>query len=186
MGNIGQLRTEDSIDKAMRTIREWLERLGISGLNIQTQYDAKQNIALVKFRYKNKDYEFRSTKQTNCRLNMHGIARVMEFKVRASIMGIEDFETSMKSYLQIENKSGITSEHQVTGNEINYIKLGITSLASNDEIKKRYNLLMKSYHPDMIESINSDEAKKEFQKKASEINEAYTEIKKERGLINSE
>lgn len=183
MTTIGQLRTGEPIEKAMRIIRDWLNKLGVDGLSINTSYSSANNIAVLKFRYKNKDYEFRSTKQSSCRLNMHGIARVMEYKVRASIMGIEDFETSMKSYLQIENKSSFTSSQQYNAEDRYYEILGANRKMSNEELKKIYNKQMMTYHPDMT---NSEEAKKEFEKRTSSINEAYTEIKKERGLINNE
>ena len=181
MTTIGQLRTGEPIEKAMRIIRDWLNKLGVDGLSINTSYSSANNIAVLKFRYKNKDYEFRSTKQSSCRLNMHGIARVMEYKVRASIMGIEDFETSMKSYLQIENKSSFTSV-QHSAEDQYYEILGVTRKMSDEEIKKKYNTLMKLNHPDMV---NSEELKKEFGLKVARINEAYTEIKKERGFISN-
>lgn len=180
MSKIGQLNTTKPIEWAMREIRDWLSKLDINGMTINTNYDARMNIALLKFRYKEKDYEFRSTKQSNCRLNMWGIARVMEYKVRASLMGIEDFEKSMNAYVAIEDKSGINQNYiQTSQNEKAYIILGISPISSNEEIKKRYYELVKTFHPDMT---LSKEAKAEFEKRISEINSAYTEIKKERGL----
>lgn len=181
--SLGMLKTERSIESGMREIRDWLNKLGVDGLSINTSYSSANNIAVLQFKYKNKPYEFRSTKQSSCRLNMHGIARVMEYKVRASIMGIEDFETSMKSYLQLENKSSFTSNQQQSYAEDKYyLVLGVNRKMSDSEIKSKYNLLMKLNHPDMT---NSKELKEEFTKKVSIINEAYTEIKKERGLINN-
>jgi DnaJ-domain-containing protein 1 len=181
MGKLGQLNTSQSIESAIRTVREWLSKLNINGLTINTNYDARLNVALVRFRYKEKEYEFRSNKQANCRLNMHGIARVMEFKVRSHIMGIEEFEKSMTAYIAIEDKSGMQNNNiSISSNEKVYSVLGINSLASNEEIKIKYKYLVKSFHPDMA---LSEEAKKEFEKRFSEINEAYTQIKKERGLI---
>jgi hypothetical protein len=180
MTSLGQLRTNEPIERAMRIIRDWLSKLGINGMTINTNYDAKMNIAMIKFVHKNVTYEFRSTKQSNCRLNMWGIARVMEYKVRASLMGIEDFEKSMKAYIQIEDKSGIHNEYTPQDiNQKNYLILGISPLASNEEIKKRWFTLQKTFHPDMA---LSDEAKAEFNKRISEINVAYTEIKKERDI----
>jgi DnaJ-domain-containing protein 1 len=181
MSSLGQLRTNESIEKAMRIIRDWLQKLNINGLTINTNYDARMNVAVLKFRYKEKDYEFRSNKQSNCRLNMWGIARVMEYKVRASIMGIEDFEKSMQSYLAIEDKSGISSSKPLEQNQKNYIILGISHLASNEEIKKRYIELQKNFHPDLLTDLK-DEAKKMMQDKIADINVAYSEIKKERQL----
>lgn len=182
MGKLGNLNTPKPIESAIREIREWLSKLNINGLGINTAYDAKMNVALIKFTYKDKSYEFRSTKQSNCRLNMHGIARVMEYKVRAHIMGIEEFEKSMTAYLQLENKSDIQNEvNPININEKNYITLGINSLASNEEIKLRFKHLAKTFHPDM--ALNQ-EAKAEFNKRFAEISEAYHNIKKERSITN--
>lgn len=182
--NLGRLRTSATIVQAQNEIKIWLDRIGIPSLAVQCSYDNQGNVAIVNFKYKNQSYEFRSTKQDNARLNMHGIARVMEYKVRSHIMDIEDFQKSMKSYLQIENKSSFTSSRPIYQAEDKYYQiLGVNRNMSNEEIKKIYNFRMKSWHPDMA---NSEEAKKEFEKRASTINEAYTEIKKERGLINNE
>jgi len=179
MGKIGQLQTSKSIDVATREIREWLDRLGINGMAVDLRYDAKTNIALCKFKYKNKDYEFRSTKQNNCRLNMHGIARVMEGKVRFHIMGIEDFEKSMSAYLQLPNYSEFKDNEFYEADKECYKVLEINSLASNEELIKQHKKLCKTYHPDMA---NSEEAKEMMEKKISKINEAWSEIKKERGI----
>lgn len=182
MTSIGKLKTTETIEKAIKTIRDWLDRLGINGLLVNTNYDAKMNVALVNFTYKNVKYEFRSTKQSNCRLNMWGIARVMEYKVRSHLMGIEEFEKSMTSYIAIEDKSGIHNEYtQNKPNDKNYVILGISPLASNEEIKKRYIELQKNFHPDLLTDLK-DEAKKMMQDKIAEINVAYGEIKKERGI----
>ncbi len=175
MTKLGELRTEQSIESAIREINHWLSRIAVDGLDIK--YDAKSNIAVLKFTYNSKDYEFRSTNQKNCRLNMWAIARVMEFKIRAHLMKIEDFGSSMEHYKQLEGRVEFQKKDNI--NEINYIRLGISPLASNDEIRKKYRALMKSFHPDMALSV---EAKKEFEKRAAEINQAYAEIKKERGM----
>lgn len=180
MSNIGILSTTKTIENAMKEIREWLNKINVGGLDINLKYDPRINVAVAEFKYKGKKYEFRSTQQKNCRLNMHGIARVMEYKVRSHLMGIENFESSMVSYLAIEDKSN-TENIEVENNisEIDYIKLGISPLASNEEIVKRYRDLVKTFHPDMA---LSEEAKKEFEKRLSEINEAYNNIKIGRGL----
>lgn len=176
MTKIGELRTDKSIYCAIDEIKKWLSLIAVYSPDIDIWYDAKSNIAVLTFRYKDKDYKFQSINQKNCRLNMWGIARVIEFKVRAHIMGIEDFGASMAYYKLLE---GGVESHTDTSNEINYIRLGISPLASNDEIRKKYRQLMKSFHPDMA---LSEDAKKEFQKRAAEINDAYAEIKKERGM----
>lgn len=174
---LGQLTTSEPIDKAMRVIREWLDKLSINGMAIDLKYDAKINIALLRFNYKGKNYEFRSTKQTNSRLNMWAISRVMEYKVRSHIMGIEEFDKSMVAYLMIEGTAG--SSQSMPIKEKNYAVLGLDSTCSNEEIVKTYKKLAKSWHPDMA---NSEESKEVFLKRFSEITEAYTEVCKERGI----
>lgn len=177
MTKIGLLTTEKSIELAVKEIKEWLSRIEVNGLDVDLRYDAKTNVAMLRFKYGGREYEFVSRKQNNCRLNMWGIARVMEFKVRAQVMGIENLADSMYRY-RIEGKveEGVK---QTEVNEMNYVKLGISPLASNEEIQKKYLVLMKSFHPDLAPSI---EAMAEFDKRSAEINEAYNEIKKERGI----
>jgi len=95
-------------------------------------------------------------------------------------MDIENFEKSMISYLQLENKSDYHAEfQQVSADERVYAILGLSSLSSNDELKSRYKELCKTWHPDMA---ISNEAKKEFEKRLSEINESWKKIKDERGI----
>ena len=177
MTKIGELRTEKSIESAIKEINKWLSLIAVNEFDIDIRYDVRSNSAVLVFKYKDRDYEFRSTNQKNCRLNMWGIARVMEFKVRAQLMEIEDFGASMESYKLLEGRVEFQTQESI--NEINYIRLGISPLASNEEIRKKYKQLMKSFHPDMTLST---EAKKEFEKRATEINNAYAEIKKERGM----
>ncbi len=178
MTKIGQLTTEKSIELAMKEIKEWLSKINVNGLDIDLRYDAKTNVAVLRFKFKGKDYAFISRKQSNCRLNMWGIARVMEFKVRAHLMEIEEFGSSMKAYEMLEGQVEPPGKDSHI-NELNYVKLGISPLASNQEIHDKYKTLMKSFHPDMA---LSSLAKAEFEKRAAEINEAYNEIKKERGI----
>jgi len=177
MTKIGQLTTEKSIELAVKEIKEWLSMIEVNGLDVDIRYDAKTNVAMLRFKYGGREYEFVSRKQKNCRLNMWGIARVMEFKVRAQVMGIENLADSMYKY-RIEGKveEGVK---QTDVNETNYVRLGISPLASTEEIQKKYLMLMKSFHPDMA---LSKLAKDEFDKRTAEINRAYSEIKKERGI----
>lgn len=83
---------------------------------------------------------------------------------------------------------------QISNNDFNSIKamfvkdttsaytiLGITPDASADEIKKAYREMAKKHHPDLVNTLGEDvqlKAKEKFQ----EIQDAYEQIKKERGL----
>lgn len=183
MGKIGSLKTTGSIDKAMSDIRDWLERLNVNGLSVNIQYDRQSNIALLRFFYNGKNYEFRSTKQRDARLNLFAIARVMEYKVRSHIMGIEDFSKSMKSYLMIEGSSMPPTEpsESLDDSEVRkaYQTLQCNPNMSNDELEAQYRGLAKTWHSDMAVS---EGAKSVFQSKMSEINNAWGIIKKARGI----
>jgi len=64
-----------------------------------------------------------------------------------------------------------------------YALLGITTEATNDEVKKAYRALVREYHPDIIKSQGaSDEYLKEATEKVQDINAAYEMIKKTRGI----
>ncbi len=63
-----------------------------------------------------------------------------------------------------------------------YNILGLTTSATNDEIKKAYRKMAVEYHPDKVSYLGEDvqkTAKEKFQK----INEAYESLKKERGFV---
>ena len=109
---------------------------------------------------------------------MWAIARAMESKVRNHIMEIEPFEKSMKSYLLLEGSTAPLEEHE-KADVTSYAIIGISPLASNDELEKHYKKTAKAWHPDMA---GSEEARKVFEDKFSEINSAWEQIKKESGL----
>ncbi|OHD06419.1 MAG: hypothetical protein A2086_13435 [Spirochaetes bacterium GWD1_27_9] len=62
-----------------------------------------------------------------------------------------------------------------------YAILEISENASDEEIKKQYRTLCKTYHPDRFEHLPAKE-KKEYEEKMKEIIDAYDEIKKQRGI----
>lgn len=186
--NIGTLSVQKPIENAIKNIREWLNTLGVNGLSVDTRYDAKQNIAVLRFNYKGQWYEFKSSKQKNCRLNMHAIARVMEFKVRSHLMQIEEFQKSMKSYVAIEASADAMSKgfSQQNNDEVkgpladleDYALIGANQFMSNDELKKCYRLACKAWHPDMADEVS----KEIFEEKFAEINDAWQRISLERGI----
>ena len=63
-----------------------------------------------------------------------------------------------------------------------YRVLEIDSAASDDEVKKAYRDMARKFHPDKVEHIGED-FKKLAEEKFKSINEAYTDIKKERNII---
>ena len=62
-----------------------------------------------------------------------------------------------------------------------YEILEISRDASNDDLKKAFRKLAALHHPDKVEHLGED-FRKSAQEKFKSINEAYTQIKKERGI----
>lgn len=62
-----------------------------------------------------------------------------------------------------------------------YAVLGLTKNATNDEVKKAFREAALKYHPDRYAS-QSPEMQKRATEKFKEINQAYEEIKKQRGM----
>ena len=62
-----------------------------------------------------------------------------------------------------------------------YKILEITKDASANEIKQAYRKMVKKYHPDKVEHLG-EEHKKGAESKFKEVQKAYEQIQKERGL----
>ena len=63
-----------------------------------------------------------------------------------------------------------------------YKSLEIEPSASNDEIKKAYRRMAMKYHPDKVNDLGED-VKKSATEKFRSVNEAYEELKKQRGIV---
>jgi hypothetical protein len=162
-------------------IRDNLVRMGVSGLSIDIRYDVRTNIAMVRFTFNNQNYEMKVSSQKDVRSNLFAINKRIEYKARLHLLDIEPFDISVSPYLQIENQSGNTQPNfqQPKVSAHNYVVLGIPEYTNTKDLEKRYKDLVRTFHPDMA---LSSEAKMEFEKKMAEINQAWTEIKKERGI----
>ncbi|MDO6744344.1 TerB family tellurite resistance protein [Tenacibaculum soleae] len=88
----------------------------------------------------------------------------------------------ISSYLYI-NEYDYSSIKAMFYNEVDgaYKMLEITKSATNDELKKAYRKMAKKYHPDKLEGLG-EEHKKGAKEKFQNIQAAYEQIKKERGL----
>lgn len=63
-----------------------------------------------------------------------------------------------------------------------YQILNITKQSSDDEVKKAYRKMASKYHPDKVSHLGDDFAKI-AEEKFKSVNDAYQQIKKERGLM---
>jgi len=62
-----------------------------------------------------------------------------------------------------------------------YKILGLTKTATNDEIKKAYRKMAKQHHPDKVAHLG-DDVKEKAKEKFQQIQQAYEDVKKERGF----
>jgi DnaJ-domain-containing protein 1 len=159
-------------------IRQNLSRMGVDGLSIDIRYDIRTNVAFVRFMFKGKHYEMKVNNQMDIRSNMWALNKRIEYKARMHLLEIESFDVSVSPYLQLDNLSGVNTNFEMPkATAKSYAILGIPEYTSNADIDKKYKQLAKTFHPDMA---LSEDAKKEFEKRFAEINQAYDEIKKER------
>lgn len=81
-----------------------------------------------------------------------------------------------------DRSDNYSSSGSYTSNATNaYKTLGISSDATNAEVKEAYRTLVKKYHPDKYATQGAD-AQAKAEQKFKEVQEAYETIKKARGL----
>ncbi len=69
----------------------------------------------------------------------------------------------------------------VKSTDSSYKVLGITKDATNEEVKRAYKKMAIKYHPDKVSYLGED-VQKAAKEKFQRVNEAYENIKKERGI----
>ncbi|MGB5668218.1 MAG: DnaJ domain-containing protein, partial [Maribacter sp.] len=82
-------------------------------------------------------------------------------------VALRDFESIMAMFIKSADNA--------------YKILEIDKTATNDEIKKAYRTMAKKYHPDRVNTEN-EAIKRGAEEKFKEVQKAYEEIQKERGL----
>ena len=87
MAAIGILSAERSVAFSKNEVQKWLRKLsGISEVFVSISVNS--NVAQLFFKYGGSNYEFRSVRQKNARLNLFAIVKAMEGKVRNHFIGI--------------------------------------------------------------------------------------------------
>lgn len=100
-----------------------------------------------------------------------------------------DFAASERKVIRnIENYLGISQKDAdsimsmfVPSTDAAYKILEISSDASDEDVKKAYRTMAKKYHPDKVAYLGED-FRKVANEKFKKVNDAYEQIKKERGL----
>jgi DnaJ like chaperone protein len=90
---------------------------------------------------------------------------------------------NISNYLGITDKDFVSIKAMfVKDTNAAYKILEIEPTASDEEVKKAYRMMAVKYHPDKVYHLGP-EIQKSAQEKFKTINEAYDQIKKERGII---
>ncbi len=88
---------------------------------------------------------------------------------------------SSGSYYSSGGQDSSYTTRQTGPSDSDYAILGVKSSDSNESIKAAYRRLAVANHPDKVQHLG-ETARKEAEKRFSEINQAYDRIKKARGL----
>lgn len=88
---------------------------------------------------------------------------------------------SSGSYYSSGGQDSSYTTRQTGPSESDYAILGVKSSDSNETIKAAYRRLAVANHPDKVQHLG-ETARKEAEKRFSEINQAYDRIKKARGI----
>ena len=152
---------EDSAVEAIRMLKDLLRQeidvVGVS-LQIKSRLDYSSRLQMMHFLY--------------------GIASADGEIVQSE----KNLIQSIAGYLNINQKEADSIMSMfVASTDAAYKILEITSDASNDEVKKAYRNMAKKYHPDKVSYLGED-FKKAANEKFRKLNDAYEQIKKERGL----
>lgn len=165
------------IDNSRKRVIKKLTWWGATAINIPV--DFATGTAVINFTHKGNNYSFRykgrNGKDALAKLT-YSLCRLIDCDVR----NIFPFSSTAKEYLAISGKveENIYKSDSEVGAEI-FAELEATRHDSNDELIKKYKKLATMFHPDR--AIN-EEDKKFYSDKMSKLNEAWTKIKKERGI----
>lgn len=91
------------------------------------------------------------------------------------------YSGSSSSYSNYRRSYGGSSSSSSSYKKDPYSVLGLTSSATDEEVKKAYRRLAMKYHPDKVANMG-EEIKKNAEAQFREINEAYEQIKTARGM----
>ncbi len=180
----GEVSTEKDPRDTRHEIEDLLGEMGIPVEDTQISWDRNTGSALLRFKYKGKWYENRSSKQKQLRNNVRALRIFINNKILSHKRGIEDFGLAMSPYLQLPGATSDAPEQsQMYIPPEEQKAFGVLGLSdpfvSNEEIEKKYKILAKMYHPDRA---FDEETKKVMSERMVELNGAYEILKKSRDI----
>ena len=120
-----------------------------------------------------------ATSDNECTMEEQAVLTKIAQHLRISSYDFKSIHERHSGYTSSGNNYSRGTSYSTRKNP--YHILGINDTATDDEVKKAYRRLAMKFHPDKVESLG-EEVKKNAEKQFREINEAYEEIKKMRGL----
>lgn len=121
-------------------------------------------------------------------MKYEGRHQMVHFLLGLAMSDGEFHATEKQTIEQICALLGITPNDQrslfamfVKDTESSYKILGVTKSATSDEIKKAYRSMAKKHHPDKVAHLG-DDVKEKAKEKFQTIQQAYEDVKKERGF----
>jgi DnaJ like chaperone protein len=128
------------------------------------------------------------TRQIRARMDYASRLQLLHFLFGIALADKQINEAELKIIYHIANLMGITAADFnsiksmfIVKNDSAYDILEVSKNASDDEIKKAYRKMAIKHHPDKVSHLGED-MQKGAEEKFSKINQAYEQIKKERGL----
>ena len=120
-----------------------------------------------------------------CRIVISVIAKGAESSARYQTYNSHNYRSSYQNSYQNNYQHNNTSDNsqktESKGIEYHYSVLGVSSSATDAEVKKAYRDMVRKFHPDMV-STQGENAQRMAERKTQELNEAYQNIKSWRNM----
>ncbi len=145
-----KIETKRTAEQLKRDVRNWLTRIGVQQPDIKI--NLAEECARVEYTINRIVYNFSSMLQRNASNNLAAIEQFLHYRVLGIERGIETTEQAFAGYEALPDYSNGKIEDP-------YLVFGFREKVSIEEIRKKYKILAKRYHPD----VNPDEkSQKEF------------------------
>lgn len=155
-----------------RTLKTKLTLWG-AGLT-QMNSDTVSGSAIVGFTHKNTPYLFRyNTPKNSATSNLNTLCFSLCALINLDIRGIFPFEKTGHEYIALPGGTAAPAPYS------DYSLFELPSTCTDTELKTRYYVMLQTLHPDR--SL-SEEQRKYMEAKTSELNVAYANLKKQRGM----